>query len=42
MKIVTYYGQFRVPDLEFKKSWGDKDSKEFATLAAEVKTKVGL
>ncbi|KAK2181409.1 hypothetical protein NP493_400g02051 [Ridgeia piscesae] len=40
MKIVTYYGQFRVPDLEFKKIWSDKNSKDFSNLAEEVKVKL--
>jgi len=36
----SYRGQFRVPDLDFNVKWGDSSTSEYATLAAEVKTKV--
>jgi len=38
---VSYYGQFRVPSLAFKKVWGDNTSTEYAELAGAVKEEVG-
>ena len=40
-KTTTYYAQFRVPNLEFQKAWGDNTSPEYAKLAREVEEKVG-
>ncbi|KAI0235375.1 hypothetical protein LSAT2_014106 [Lamellibrachia satsuma] len=40
-KTTTIYcAQFRVPDLEFKKVWGDNTSSDYATLAREVEKKL--
>ena len=35
-KIVRYYGQFRVPDLDFDEKWSDINLPEYNILATEV------
>ncbi|KAK2163996.1 hypothetical protein NP493_1438g00007 [Ridgeia piscesae] len=37
---VRYYGQFRVPSLEYRKVWSDNGTPEYAELAGEVKQEV--
>lgn len=39
-KPKKFYVQFRVPLLTYKAKYGDTNSKEYDTLATEVKTKV--